>query len=245
MNDTELIKKFKIKKSYKILDVGGSMNQHDMIKVHTLVDIIRPEEAPYGTSQLVARNFVQLDITKDKLPFNDNEFDFVMCTQTIEDLYNPFLILDEMSRVGKRGLIISPSMGADMVFTPLDFTDWLTGARRMPGHAHHKWLLMIDKKRLNLIPKVYPILYTSDFHITEWRGDKNIYYYWEDEIKYSEFNGLKMHETVDTYQKFLDKNSKLITKERVLFYIDGPSSTLKAYLKRLLKRGNGYKYRNL
>jgi ubiquinone/menaquinone biosynthesis C-methylase UbiE len=243
MTDEQLIKKYKIKKTDRVLDIGGSMMQHDLIKVDTLVDLIRPEEATYGTSDMVAKNFVQLDITKQKLPFADKEFDFVMCTQTIEDLYNPFLILDEMGRVGKRGLIVSPSMGQDMVFEHIDYTEWLTGARRMPGHAHHKWLLSIEKGILKLVPKIYPILYTSDFQITGWSGDKDIYYYWEKDLKYKEFNGLKMHDIIDEYQKFVNKNKKLITKERTLFFVDDIYNFVKANLKRVLKRGHGYEYR--
>lgn len=245
MTDKELINKYKIKKSDRVLDIGGSMKQHDEIKIDTLVDLVRPEETPYGTSSLNAKNFVQLDITKEKLPFRDKEFDFVMCTQTIEDLYNPFLVLNEMGRVAKRGLIISPSMGADMVFSNIDYTEWLTGARRMPGHAHHKWFLVIEKGTLKLIPKIYPILYTSDFQITGWSGDKDIYYYWEKDLKYTEFNGLKMHDIIDEYQNFVNKNKKLITKERTLFFVDDIFHFVKANVKRILKRGSGYVYRKV
>lgn len=245
MTDLEIINKYKIKPTDRVLDIGGSMFQHDLIKVDTLVDLIRPEEAPYGTSKLLAKNFVQLDITKEKLPFKDNEFDFVMCTQTIEDLYNPFLILDEMSRVSKRGLIVSPSMGADMVYGHIDYTDWLTGARRMPGHAHHKWLLTIEKGKLKVIPKVYSILYTPEFQIVDFKGPKNIYYFWEKELIYEEFNGLKMHDTIDEYKRYLTKNSNLITYGRTHFFVDDFYHLLKAYAKKLLKRGNGYEHRKI
>lgn len=243
MTDLEIIKKYKIRPRDRVLDIGGSMAQHDKIRIDTLVDIILPEEAPYGSSTLKAKNFVRLDITKQKLPFKDNEFDFVMCTQTIEDLYNPFLILDEMSRVAKRGLIISPAMGADMVFGHIDYTDWLTGARRMPGHAHHKWLLSIEKNKLKIIPKVYSILYTPEFQITNFSGPKDIYYYWEGNLNYEEFDGLKMHDTIDEYKKYLRKNSSLITYGRVLFFVDDIYHLLKAYAKRIIKRGPGYEYR--
>ena len=116
LSDQQIIEKFNIKPSDRILDVGGSMKQHQEIKIHTLVDIIRPEGAPYGRSKLKAKNFVRLDITREKFPFKDKEFDFCICTHTLEDLTTPFLVIDEMSRVAKRGLIVTPSMGADTVF---------------------------------------------------------------------------------------------------------------------------------
>lgn len=243
MTDLEIINKYKLKPTDRVLDIGGSMLQHDLIKVDTLVDLISPEEAPYGTSKLIAKNFVQLDITKEKMPFKDNEFDFVMCTQTIEDLYNPFLILDEMSRVGKSGLIVSPEMGADMVFSETDYTDWLTGARRIPGHAHHKWFLEVMNGKLFLTPKIYPILYTSEFQIVDWRGSANIQFYWKNKLNYEEFIGLKMHDIIDAYKKYVTKNKNYITYGRTLFFVDNPFNFLKALTKKILKRGNGYEHR--
>src|SRR3989304_7536345 len=112
ISDKEIIQRFKVRPTDKVLDIGGSMRQRDEINVHTLVDIIPPEEAPYGASKLKAENFVKVDITKDKLPFKDKEFDFCICSHTLEDLSSPFLIIDEMARGSKKGLIITPSMGA-------------------------------------------------------------------------------------------------------------------------------------
>ena len=78
LSDFEIISKFKLKPTDKILDIGGSMKQHQDIKIDTLLDIIRPEEAPYGSSKLRAKNFVRVDITREKLPFKNKEFDFCL-----------------------------------------------------------------------------------------------------------------------------------------------------------------------
>ena len=59
-----------------------------------------------------------------------------------KNLASPFMVMDEMKRVAKRGLIVTPTMGFDMVFSPIDSTDWLTGARRVPGQAHHRWFFV-------------------------------------------------------------------------------------------------------
>lgn len=241
--ELRLIKKYKIKKTDRVLDIGGSMRQRSEIPVDTLVDIIHPEEAPYGPSKLLAKKFIKVDITKDKLPLGDKEFDFVLCLQTIEDLASPFLVLSEMSRVAKRGLIVSPSMGADMVFSPFDITDWLTGGRRVPGHAHHKWFLIPKKNKLRIIPKNYSILYTSDFHITHWLGPRNMEFYWEGELRFEMFSALNIHTLIDEYQSFIEKNIKLIEKGRVLFFVDNPLVMIKAFTKKLFKKGSGYEYR--
>jgi ubiquinone/menaquinone biosynthesis C-methylase UbiE len=200
LTDSDIIEKLKIKPTDRVLDIGGSMMQHREIKIDTLADIIRPEEAPYGSSKLLAKKFVKVDITRGKLPFKDNEFDVVLCTHVLEDLPSPFLAMDEISRVAKRGLIVTPSMGIDMKFSPIDYTDWLTGARRVPGEAHHKWFFVKEGDSLKVIPKNYPILYTEDFQVTGWMGEAEMKYYWKGIIKYSEFSSLNIHKLIDEYK---------------------------------------------
>lgn len=244
LTDEEIIEKYKIKKTDRILDIGGSMDQHKHIKIDTLVDIIRPEEAPYGTSKLLAKNFVKVDIAKYGLPFKDKEFDFCLCTHTLEDLYNPFLVMSEMQRVAKRGLIVTPSMGRDMTFTHVDITDWLTGVRRLPGEAHHKWFFQkIGVKTIKVMPKIYPILYTSDFHITSYTGDPEFIFYWKEKFNVEELMALNVHELIDEYQSFIDKNKKFIKKGFILLYLDEPLYYVKAIVKNVLKIGEGFKRR--
>jgi len=243
LTDEEIIKKLKIKPIDKVLDIGGSMTQHSVIKIDTLVDIIRPEDSPYNPSKLNAKRFVKLDITRNKLPFKDKEFDVVLCTHTLEDLPNPFLVIEEISRIAKRGLIVTPSMGYDMVFTPIDYTDWLSGARRIPGEAHHKWFFINDNGVLRVIPKYYGILYTGDFQVVNWSGKREMEYYWKDEINYEEFSSLNIHSLIDEYKKFITKNKKDIKIGMAAVFLDNPLNLVKALIKKIIKRGNGYKYR--
>lgn len=243
LTDQEIIKKLGIKLKDKILDIGGSMAQHTTLKIDTLVDMIRPEDSPYRPSKLLAKKFIQADITKDKLPFKDKEFDVVLCTHTLEDLPTPFPIMDEMQRVGKRGLIVTPSMGTDMVFSKIDFTDWLTGARRVPGEAHHKWFFINKNDRLVVMPKNYPVLYTSAFQVIGWTGEKEMVFVWKDQIKYREVLGLNIHSLIDEYQNFLNSNKSRIKLGTALFYWDSPYNLAKALVKKILKRGPGYSFR--
>lgn len=243
LTDKQIISKYKMKSSDKILDIGGSMKQHEELGVDTLVDVIHPEDAPYGASKLKAKRFVKLDVTKEKLPFKSKKFDFCLCTHILEDLSTPFLVIEEMQRVAKRGLIITPSMGHDMVYSHVDFTNWLTGARRVPGQAHHKWFFVKEGENLKIMPRNYPILYTSKFHITGWDGDEEMIYYWEDKINYKEILGLSIHELIKEYERYIKRNEKHIKKGRMLFFIDNPLYFLKGYLKLLLKKGKGYKYK--
>lgn len=243
MTDNEIISTVKISPKDKILDVGGSMMQHGAIKIDTLVDLIRPEEAPYGATQLKAKKFIKLDITKNKLPFPDKSFDVVLCTHTLEDLPNPTFVIDELSRVGKRGLIVTPSMGQDMKFTHIDFTDWLTGARRVPGESHHKWFFVNQKGTLKIIPKNYGILYSSNFQVVDWMGKKEMVFLWKNKVNYSEVPGINIHDLIDEYKRFLQKNRENVKLGMAAVMVDSPFRVAKALLKLILKRGVGYKYR--
>lgn len=245
LTDKEIIANLKIGSMDRVLDVGGSMAQHTSINIDTLVDLIRPEDSPYKPTKLRASRFIKIDFTKDKLPFKDKEFDVCLCTHVLEDLASPFLVMNEMSRVSKRGLIVTPSMGCDMVFSPIDYTNWLTGARRVPGEAHHRWFFVGSGRKLEVIPKVYPILYTENFQVTKWSGIAEMEHYWKDEIVYEEFTSINIHKLIDRYEEFINKNQKEIKISRTLYFVDNPFNLIKAISKKVLKRGAGYKYRNI
>ena len=48
------------------------------------------------TEQYKDKNFWQLDVNINPLPFKDKEFDFVVCRHTLEDLYNPSSICNDL-----------------------------------------------------------------------------------------------------------------------------------------------------
>lgn len=242
LTDKEIIEKYKIRLGDKVLDIGGSMKQHDALPIDTLVDIISPEESPYKKEKLQAKHFVRLDTTKEKLPFKNKEFDFVLCTHILEDLYNPFLIIDEMSRVGKRGYIATPSFGADIVYSHFNLTDWLTGGRRVPGIAHHKWLFSLKRGKMQILPKNYPLLYTPEFQITGWKGEEEFEYYWGGTIKYREVKDWDFQKLFHEYRNWMKRNEGKIRKGRTLFFIDNPYYYLKEFIKFLTKRGEGFRH---
>lgn len=236
MTDPEIISTLKIRSTDKILDIGGSLKQHQEMIIDTLVDLYHPEKAPYWPSKLKARHFVQTDIIREKLPFKNKEFDIVLCTHTLEDLNNPFLVMDEMSRVAKRGYIATPSRGVDMVFSHFNLTDWKTGARRQPGLSHHHWFFENTGQKLIITPKIYPILYTPQFHIVSWKGEKECHCFWQNKIDYEVFPSANTHAIIKNYQQFLKTNQDKIRKGPVLFYLDNPYYILKECLKSLISR---------
>lgn len=244
LTDLEIIKKYFIKTSDRILDVGGSMKQHSDILIDTLADIIKPEESPYGPTKLRANKFVRVDFSKDKLPFKNKEFDFVLCTHTLEDLYNPFLLIEEMSRVGKRGYITTPSFGQDISYSHYNLTDWLTGGRRVPGIGHHKWLFSVKNGTMQIFPKNYSILATPEFQVVKWLGEEEFEYPWNGSIKYREVKDLDFHKLISEYRSWFKANQSKLRKGRALIFIDNPCYFLKEWLKLIFKKGEGFSHKS-
>lgn len=133
---------------------------------------------------------ISIDLNQEKLPFADKQFDFIYCRHVVEDMYNPFLLLSEMSRVGKAGYIEMPSPSAEL-------------GRGVDGssppfrgyHHHHYigWAVSSDsgKEELRLVAK-YPLIeylrLDEEEIISNLLGgcdNWNTHYLWRDNIKFS------------------------------------------------------------
>jgi hypothetical protein len=235
LSDEEISHKLKISAKDRVIDIGGSLKQHPQIDIDTLADLLRPEDAPYWPSKLKAKHFVKVDLNGGALPFKDKEFDVCLCTHVLEDLYNPFPIISEMARIAKRGYIAAPSRGKDMEFSKINLTDWNTGPRRQPGNSHHLWFFENKNNKIYVVPKNYPLLYTSEFQIIKWAGEDEFQYFWKDTITFNLFDPIKFHDLINEYREFMKNNSKSIKKSPVLFYFDNPLSYLKEIVKSCLQ----------
>lgn len=234
LSDEQISQKLKIGAGDRVIDIGGSLKQHPTIAVDTLADILRPEDAPYWPSKLRAKHYVKVDLNAGVLPFKDKEFDVCLCTHTLEDLHNPFPIILEMARIAKRGYIATPSRGKDMEFSKINLTDWKTGPRRQPGNSHHLWFFENRNGKIYIVPKNYPLLYTSGFQITKWAGEDEFQYFWKDKIEFELYNPVKFHDLINEYRKYFKNNAKFINKSPVLFYFDNPFNYLKEIIKSCL-----------
>jgi SAM-dependent methyltransferase len=85
---------------------------------------------------LEVHNFVYI---KDiyNLPFENNQFDSVLCSHTMEHIDDPELFFTELSRVGKEVTIVIPPL-YDIVAV-LNFLE-------------HKWIFLSFKKKHNTLP---------------------------------------------------------------------------------------------
>jgi ubiquinone/menaquinone biosynthesis C-methylase UbiE len=240
VTETEITKLLHIKASDRVLDVGGSMKQLTEINVDTLVDIIHPDDSNYNKHRLTAKHFLKLDIESQDLPFADKSFDICICTHTLEDLHWPFRIIGEISRVAKRGIIITPGRGMDCSFNSVNLTDWQTGSRRIPGTSHHHWLFENIHGRLIITPKNYPLLYSSGMNIVSWTGESECVYLWKDKINFFSDNELNLNfkKLITNYRKFNLANKRHIKLFPVVIFLDNPFFYLKEFTKLLLMKFN-------
>ncbi len=56
-------------------------------------------------------NVIQSDIDNGLADFDDNSFDTAILSQTLQAVHNPHLVLQELLRVGKQGIVTFPNFG--------------------------------------------------------------------------------------------------------------------------------------
>ncbi len=86
-----------------------------------------------GPERFTADTWVQRDICdREPYPFEDGQFDFVVCSHTLEDVRDPLWVCSEIQRVARAGYIEVPSRLEEQSF---GFQGPWT------GWGHHHWLI--------------------------------------------------------------------------------------------------------
>src|SRR5690606_1584155 len=138
--------KLKIKKNERVLEVGGGPNPHPRanVVIDKFVDFDYHRKGDINLYK--HQQFAQAD--GESLPFEDNEFDYIICNHVLEHVDNPAKFLDEQARVAKRGYIETPS---------------LIGEHLHPKISHRWVILEIDKKLVLFDKETIGFKTSSDF----------------------------------------------------------------------------------
>ena len=98
-----------------------------------------------GPEQFTADTWIRRDICdREPWPFEDNQFDFVICSHTLEDIRDPIYACSEIIRVGKAGYIEVPSRLEEQSY---GFQGpWV-------GWGHHHWLIDVSDGRIEFVFK--------------------------------------------------------------------------------------------
>jgi hypothetical protein len=105
---------------------------------------------PVKDSRATQETWVVRDISDSRpWPFGDNQFDYVICSHTLEDVRDPIHVCREIARVGKAGYIETPGPATELtrgIESPL----WC-------GWHHHRWLVLPNHNHLSFLFKPHHI----------------------------------------------------------------------------------------
>jgi SAM-dependent methyltransferase len=178
----------------RVLDIGGwaaPLNRADYVLDLMPYDT-RGVRAPgsFGPppERFTEETWIQRDICdKDPYPFEDDFFDFVFCSQTLEDIRDPVWVAREMGRIGKAGYIDVPSVLDELCWSVPEMSGggWC-------GHLHHRWLITLEDDEMVFMHKPHS-MHTEprlripprwQRHLTD--GDRGVGYFWEGQPKVRE-----------------------------------------------------------
>ena len=84
-----------------------------------------------------------------KLPFKNKQFNYVLCSHTIEHVDDPIQFYKELKRVGKNVVLVIPPLWD--ICAAFDITV-------------HKWLFLTFKKKHAELPRFIPLPFANAFH---------------------------------------------------------------------------------
>ena len=116
-----------------VLEIGSGDRPHPRSDV--LVDRFIEDDTERGGGLKIDRPLVVADA--HHLPFKDGAFDYVVCYHILEHMDDPARFIREITRVGKRGYIQSPSEIAEKLF------HW----------SFHRWYVNLIGGKLILHPR--------------------------------------------------------------------------------------------
>ena len=166
-----------------VLDVGGWASPFG--RADWVLDLMPYEtRGLYGpvlggeTEHFSADTWVQRDICDHTpWPFEDDQFDFVICAHTLEDVRDPVWVCSELARVGRAGYVEVPSRleeQANGVQGP-----WV-------GWGHHHWLCDLTGDGIEFVFKHHVLhgqpqaQFSAEFHAGLTEEQRVLELWWTD-----------------------------------------------------------------
>jgi ubiquinone/menaquinone biosynthesis C-methylase UbiE len=200
-----------IKAEDKVLDVGSWWKP--LNRANVVIDIL-----PYATrggggsigqrkEYFTPKTWIQFDICSGKWPFKDKEFDFIHCGQTLEDVKDPLFVCKEMMRVGKRGVITTPTI----------WIECQKGIDAYPesvfyrGFDKHRWLVRHLLNKLIFIPKLSSLMafdYVNETTRAKYINYHRIWsdiFFWKDKFEVEEAIFQGFHELKSILEEYFAK----------------------------------------
>lgn len=127
-----------IKRTDRVLEVGGGHNPNPRSNV--IVDKYTDSNYHRCGDIIILKNQAYMEADGEHLPFNDKEFDYLICCQVLEHVEDPEKFLIEQFRVSKKGFIETPSLLGEYLF-PRKSHKWIL-------HELNDVLYLVDKSKI-------------------------------------------------------------------------------------------------
>ena len=193
-------KKLKENSSWNVLDIGCGYTANKY--ANTVADI--------QDLSIFYKDKKFIKITNKKLPFRDNEFDFVITSHVIEHVEDFQFFISEIERISKQGYIELPTrLGDNIVFENLNDHIW--------------WFKYDDELNLFIVSKknqiLEPFVSVSTAKKLEsiFRESLIMEIYWKDKVNYKIDSNLEL-KLMDKIN-FLTLIKKYFSKKIRIFFI--------------------------
>jgi len=128
-----------IKPRSKVLDLGcGEGNLMSYLKDQKKVRCTGIERNEKKVAQCVAKGLTVIhgDINQEVKDYQDDEFDYVILSQTLQQVYEPASLLKEILRIGKMGIVSFPNFSHWRIRLQLLLTGYAPVTRQLPFQWH-------------------------------------------------------------------------------------------------------------
>jgi SAM-dependent methyltransferase len=133
-----------------VLDVGGGASP--FARADWVIDLMAYEQRGlYGsgvdpaTERFTPDTWVRRDMCdREPWPFADRQFDYSICSHTLEDVRDPVFVCSELIRVSKAGYIEVPSRLEEQAYGV--HGPWI-------GWSHHRWLVDVTGEEIAFVSK--------------------------------------------------------------------------------------------
>lgn len=172
-----------------VLDIGGGV--YPFNRANYVIDIHPYETRGFFSSQggnkeyFTKKTWIIHDVaSKKRLPFKNKQFDYVICSQVLEDIRDPIWLCSEIIRVAKKGYIETPSK-------QIELTKGVAN-NKYAGYYHHRWLIEVEDNKIVFKFKPHFIHNNWKFHFPKRflsklnEGEKVSFLFWNKSFEFYE-----------------------------------------------------------
>ena len=165
------VKSKKEQGEFRVIDIGGWANGWTKDISDMIVDINEQD-----TEKTMSLNVCSsLDKLLNYVETN-GLFDYCICSHTLEDLYNPYLLMENFHKIAKAGVIMVPFWKTELTYVENEY--W-------KGYQHHRYMFkeVGNCGEILIIPKMPFLEKFGNYNA----GVLNTKVEWEGEVKFKIF----------------------------------------------------------